>query len=178
MINTNKKFPDMKALCDYVHGKGLKTGIYSSPGPMTCAGFTASYEHEEQDARSYAEWGFDYLKYDWCSYGDDRRRTTSLRELHEALSGHAAARWTRSIATSSSASANTAWATSGNGAREVGGNCWRTTGDISDSWAAAWPASASARPATRNIAGPGHWNDPDMLVVGTVGWGRTCIPRA
>ena len=73
MINANQKFPDMKALCDYVHGKGLKIGIYSSPGPLTCAGYTASYQYEDQDARRYAEWGFDYLKYDWCSYRNDRQ---------------------------------------------------------------------------------------------------------
>src|SRR5882724_10448579 len=66
VIQTNKKFPDMKALADYVHGKGLKLGIYSSPGPKTCAGFEGSYGHEAQDARTYAAWGIDYLKYDWC----------------------------------------------------------------------------------------------------------------
>src|SRR6266576_2512290 len=65
-ITTNKKFPDMKALADYVHSKGLKIGIYSSPGPNTCAGYEGSYGHEEQDAKTYAEWGIDYLKYDWC----------------------------------------------------------------------------------------------------------------
>ena len=65
-IQTNKKFPDMKALADYVHSKGLKLGIYSSPGPNTCAGYEGSYGHEEQDARTYAAWGIDYLKYDWC----------------------------------------------------------------------------------------------------------------
>ncbi|MBI4811594.1 MAG: NPCBM/NEW2 domain-containing protein, partial [Ignavibacteriales bacterium] len=69
MINTNKKFPDMKALSNYVHSKGLKLGIYSGPGPITCAGFTASYQYEYQDAQQYANWGIDYLKYDWCSYG-------------------------------------------------------------------------------------------------------------
>ena len=67
VIHTNNKFPDMKALADYVHSKGLKFGIYSSPGPYTCAGYEGSYEHEEQDAKTYAAWGVDYLKYDWCS---------------------------------------------------------------------------------------------------------------
>ena len=66
VIQSNNKFPDMKALCDYIHGKGLKAGIYSSPGLYTCQGHTGSLGHEEQDARRYAEWGFDYLKYDWC----------------------------------------------------------------------------------------------------------------
>ncbi|HWI59043.1 MAG TPA: NPCBM/NEW2 domain-containing protein, partial [Bacillota bacterium] len=68
-ILSNQKFPDMKALTDYVHSKGLKIGLYSSPGPKTCASHEGSYKHEELDARRYAEWGFDYLKYDWCSYG-------------------------------------------------------------------------------------------------------------
>ena len=68
-ILTNKKFPDMKALADYIHSKGLRLGLYSSPGPATCGGFTASYQFEDSDAQQYAQWGFDYLKYDWCSYG-------------------------------------------------------------------------------------------------------------
>src|SRR5712692_5119332 len=66
-LQSNQKFPDMKALADYVHSKGLKIGIYSGPGRKTCAGFEASYGHEEQDARTWAAWGIDYLKYDWCS---------------------------------------------------------------------------------------------------------------
>jgi alpha-galactosidase len=69
-ITANKKFPDMKALAAYVHSKGLKIGIYSSPGPKTCAGYEGSYGHEEQDAKQFAIWGFDYLKYDWCSAGN------------------------------------------------------------------------------------------------------------
>ena len=69
-IQSNEKFPDMKALSDYIHAKGLKFGIYSSPGPKTCAGYEASWQHEDLDARRYAEWGVDYVKYDWCSYGN------------------------------------------------------------------------------------------------------------
>ena len=67
-IQGNEKFPDLRHLADYVHAKGLKFGIYSSPGPRTCAGFEGSYGHEDQDAQSYAEWGVDYVKYDWCAY--------------------------------------------------------------------------------------------------------------
>src|SRR5450432_3282720 len=63
----NARFPDMKALADYVHSKGLKIGIYSSPGPQVCGGYQGSYGHEEQDAKTFADWGYDYLKYDWCS---------------------------------------------------------------------------------------------------------------
>jgi alpha-galactosidase len=67
VLRPNAKFPDMKALADYVHARGLKLGIYSSPGPKTCAGFTGSYGHVAQDARTFAGWGVDYLKYDLCS---------------------------------------------------------------------------------------------------------------
>jgi len=70
VIHPNAKFPDMKALADYVHSKGLKLGIYSSPGPKTCAGYAGSYGHEEQDAQTYAAWGIDYLKYDLCTLGE------------------------------------------------------------------------------------------------------------
>ena len=69
LINSNPRFPDMKALTDYIHAKGLKAGIYTSPGPLTCAGHVAAYQHEEQDVERFVEWGFDFLKYDWCSYG-------------------------------------------------------------------------------------------------------------
>ena len=69
MVNANRRFPDMKALTDYIHSKGLKAGIYTSPGPLTCAGHVGAYQHEELDAQRFAEWGYDFLKYDWCSYG-------------------------------------------------------------------------------------------------------------
>ena len=68
-VNPNRRFPDMKALTDYIHGKGLKAGLYTSPGPSTCGDCVGAYEHEEQDSRQFAAWGFDFLKYDWCSYG-------------------------------------------------------------------------------------------------------------
>ncbi|MDP4227746.1 MAG: NPCBM/NEW2 domain-containing protein, partial [Bacteroidota bacterium] len=68
-IRTNKKFPDMPAMTGYIHSKGLKAGIYTSPGPMTCAHYEGSYKHEKQDAETFANWGFDFLKYDWCTYG-------------------------------------------------------------------------------------------------------------
>ena len=73
VIHTNSKFPDMKALADYVHGKGLKLGIYSSPGAKTCAGFEGTLGHEEQDARTFAAWGIDYLKYDLCGLTDQMK---------------------------------------------------------------------------------------------------------
>ncbi len=84
-VNSNKRFPDMKALADYIHGKGLKAGLYTSPGPLTCDGCVGAYQHEEQDARQFAAWGFDFLKYDWCSYGEHCSASRSGR-LAEALS--------------------------------------------------------------------------------------------
>src|ERR1700721_2531486 len=85
VIHTNSKFPDMKALADYVHGKGLKLGIYSSPGPKTCAGFEGSYGHEEQDANTYAAWGIDYLKYDLCSFNDFMKAAGSPEAAHKIM---------------------------------------------------------------------------------------------
>jgi len=89
-IQTNKKFPNMKALADYVHSKGLKLGIYSSPGPNTCAGYEGSYGHEEQDARTYAAWGIDYLKYDWCgarTLYTDEEMPAIYQKMGDALRG-------------------------------------------------------------------------------------------
>lgn len=81
-INTNARFPDMKAMTDYIHSRGLKAGLYTSPGPLTCAGFVGTYEHERQDAETFAQWGFDFLKYDWCSYGRIAK-DNSLAELQK-----------------------------------------------------------------------------------------------
>ena len=144
----NDKFPDMNALTDYVHSKGLKIGLYSSPGPKTCAGHEGSYQHEEQDARRYAEWGFDYLKYDWCSYGEIAPTvpTTPPMKPYQVMR----AALTRRLATSSSAFANTAWATSGNGARRSAATAGAPPA-TSPTRGAACPASASARPDTRNL---------------------------
>ncbi len=169
-ITSNEKFPDMKALADYVHSKGLKIGIYSSPGPWTCQRtYAGSYEHEAQDAKTYAKWGFDYLKYDWCSYSqiapnptlDDRKKPYHVmraaidaadRDIVYSLCQYGAGNvWE--------------WGT------EVGGNLWRVTGDITDTWAS-MSGIGFAQTGHEKYAGPGHWNDTDMLVVGKVGWGR------
>ena len=172
-ILSNKKFPDMKALADYVHGKGLKIGLYSSPGPKTCAGYTASYQHEEQDARRYAEWGFDYLKYDWCSYGDIAKNPN-----HEALMKPyhvmraALEKAPRDIVFSlCQYGMGNVW----EWGAQVGGNCWRTTGDITDTWSS-MAGIGFNQAGHEKFAGPGHWNDPDMLVVGQVGWSANVRP--
>src|SRR4030095_10124162 len=69
-VNANARFPIRKALADYIQSKCLRAGIYTAPGPTTCAGHAGAYQHEEQDAQRFVEWGFDFLKYDWCSYGN------------------------------------------------------------------------------------------------------------
>lgn len=162
-ITTNKKFPDMKALADYVHGKGLKIGIYSSPGPNTCAGYEGSYGHEEQDARTFAAWGVDYLKYDWCGarnlYTDEEMQAvyqkmgdalrTSGRPIVYSLCQYGRAEVWK-------------WGA------DVGGNAWRTTGDIRDSWDS-MTKIGFAQDELAPWAKPGHWNDPDMLEIGNGG---------
>lgn len=159
-LQPNPKFPDMKALADYVHSKGLKLGIYSGPGPRTCAGYPGSYGHEEQDAKAFAAWGIDYLKYDWCSagmiYKDDQ-----LQPVYQKM-GDALQATGRPIIYS--------LCEYGRGdvqkwGGEVGGNLWRTTGDIRDEWSS-MIGDIEKQVPTAPYAGPGHWNDPDMLEIG------------
>lgn len=172
-IQTNEKFGDMKALSDYVHSKGLKLGIYSSPGPLTCARYEGSYNHEEQDAKTYAKWGIDYLKYDWCSYSRIAK-DSSLPELQKPyqVMREALDKIDRDIVYSLCQYGNgNVW----EWAAQVGGNLWRTTGDITDTWISLSGIGFSEY-AHDKFAGPGHWNDPDMLVVGRVGWGPNVHP--
>lgn len=167
-IKTNSKFPDMKALADYVHSKGLKLGIYSSPGPKTCAGYEGSYQHEEQDAKTYAEWGIDYLKYDWCS-------ASQVYDYHSmpavyAKMGKALQATGRPIVYSLCQYGvfhGPQWGAS------VGGNSWRTTGDISDNWKSMAHIGFDLQEGLAQYSGPGHWNDPDMLEVGNGGMTET-----
>lgn len=172
-INTNKKFPDMHALSTYVHAKGLKLGIYSSPGPLTCGGYTASYQHELLDAKQYGAWGIDYLKYDWCSYGQIAPNT-SLPELKRPYTVMRAALDSvrRDIVYSlCQYGMGKVW----EWGATVGGNCWRTTGDITDTWES-MAGIGFSQGGQEAFAGPGRWNDPDMLVVGKVGWGPALHP--
>jgi alpha-galactosidase len=175
-ILTNARFPDMKALVDYIHSKGLRAGLYSSPGPSTCGGYTASYQFEEQDAEQYAKWGFDYLKYDWCSYGsiaDEIRKSpsppapTAIFWQPYLVMRDALLRQNRDILFSfCQYGMGNVW----EWGQQAGGNCWRTTGDIRDTWRS-MSANGFSSAGHERFAGPGHWNDPDMLVVGKVGWG-------
>jgi alpha-galactosidase len=172
-ITGNEKFPDFKELSEYVHGKGLKLGIYSSPGPLTCGGYLGTYGHEMQDARSYARWGIDYLKYDWCSYGQIAR-DNSLPELKKPyqVMREAINQSKRDIVFSlCQYGMGNVWEW-GEG---VGGNLWRTTGDITDTWAS-MSGIGFNQSVQGQYAGPGHWNDPDMLILGWVGWGPSLHP--
>lgn len=185
-IIPNSRFGDMEGLADYVHELGLKIGLYSSPGPWTCGGCAGSYGFEKQDAQSYANWGFDYLKYDWCSYGNvinglpdnDPSKVSSLSynggaELATAIKpfkvmGEYLRQQPRDIVYSLcqyGMSDVWKWGDS------VDGNCWRTTNDITDTWASV-KSIALDQEKSATYAKPGNWNDPDMLVVGQVGWGN------
>lgn len=160
IIQTNSKFPDMKALADYVHSKGLKLGIYSSPGPKTCANYEGSYGHEEQDAQQYAAWGIDYLKYDWCSAERVYKPSdmqAAYKKMHDALR-----RTGRPIVYSlCQYGLQRVWSWGAS----VGGNLWRTTGDIEPNYDR-MALIGFGQNGLERFAGPGHWNDPDMLEVG------------
>jgi alpha-galactosidase len=162
-IQPNQKFSDMKALVNYVHEKGLKIGIYSSPGPKTCAGYEGSYGHEEQDAQQYADWGFDYLKYDWCSAEKVYQRSQMpevYKKMHDAL-----VRTGRPIVFSlCQYGFGRVW----RWGASVGGNLWRTTEDINDHYDR-MSVIGFDQDGLEPFVGPGHWNDPDMLEVGNGG---------
>jgi alpha-galactosidase len=162
-ITTNNKFPDMKALAAYVHSKGLKLGIYSSPGPKTCAGYEGSYQHEEQDAKMYSAWGIDYLKYDWCSARQVYDDTQATMAGAYAKMGLALLNSGHKIVFSLCQYGNL---DVGEWGERVGGNLWRTTGDIRDAWDSMSGIGFDKQPGREKFAGPGHWNDPDMLEVG------------
>jgi alpha-galactosidase len=150
----------MKALADYVHSKGLKLGIYSSPGPRTCAGYPASYGHEDQDARTFAGWGVDYLKYDWCS-ARNIYKNDALQPVYQKM-GAALEATGRPMVYSL---CEYGWGEVEKWGPAVGGNLWRTTGDIRDSWDSMM-GNVEKQVPTAAYAGPGRWNDPDMLEIG------------
>jgi alpha-galactosidase len=173
MILPNRDFEDMKGLTDYLHQKGFKAGIYISPGPWTCQCYAGSYGFEDQDARQFADWGFDYLKYDWCGY-KHIAPNNSLEELKAPYikMGQSLANVNRDIVYSlCQYGKGNVWEWGG----EVGGNSWRTTGDIRDNWDKLLKIGF-AQNGHEKYAKPGNWNDPDMLVVGYVGWSKNLRP--
>ena len=200
-ILPNRNFPDMKGLADYIHSLGLRAGIYTSPGPCACGDYTGSYEHEELDAQRFAEWGFDYLKYDMCSYNkilDQRTKPNPGNDLKAPLPrkspeylAELQRPWRIMRTELDKLDRDLIYSISGNTrtwGKEIGGNSWRTDSDIVDSWAevvSGWemPVSQLGFKIKNNkaydyehsngveLSGPGHFNDRDMLVVGWVGWG-------
>jgi alpha-galactosidase len=169
-IQSNSKFPDMKALADYVHSKGLKLGIYSSPGPKTCARFEGSMGHEEQDAQTYADWGIDYLKYDLCSFrtvmqqnapDDPATQNKIMRAAYEKMH-QAIVKTGRPMVYSL---CQYGWDSVWEWGPSVGANLWRTTGDISANFDR-MSLIGRSQAGLKKFAAPGHWNDPDMLEVG------------
>jgi alpha-galactosidase len=166
-IVTNSYFPDMKGLTDYIHTKGLKAGIYTSPGPLTCGGFTGAYQHEEQDARQFAAWGFDFLKYDWCSYFGIQKEDNSLEAYQKPMRqmGDILKTLDRDIVFNLCQYGRAdVWKWGG----EVGGNSWRTGDDLGfelDKFI----DIAIKNTKYRQYQKPGEWNDPDYIQIGWIG---------
>jgi len=180
-IIPNSYFPDMIGLTNYIHDKGLKAGIYTSPGPLTCGGFAGAYQHEEQDAQQFADWGFDFLKYDWCSYshianggnindkqiptwgkgaptldGDQypyRKMGEILKTLDRDIVYNLCQYGVREV---------WKWGS------EVGGNCWRTGGDLGFELDRIFDV-AIKNSNIRQYNKPGEWNDPDYIQIGWIG---------
>ena len=162
------KFPSgIKALADYVHNKGLKLGIYSCAGDQTCGGEVGSYQHEREDAATFADWSVDYLKYDYCNapegFEEAIRRYTTMGNALEATGRpivFSICEW----------GPRSPWLWG----RKAGGQLWRVSFDVGDMWDSPDDTHScigilTAIDASANIAGhagPGGWNDPDMLVVG------------
>ncbi|HEX4083473.1 MAG TPA: putative Ig domain-containing protein [Chthoniobacteraceae bacterium] len=231
-IHGDAAFPDIKALADYIHAKGLKFGIYSSPGPRTCGQLPGSYQHEDQDAKSYAAWDVDYVKYDWCSYeeiaqkiaarkyaeqlpADGPRIVQLLAEraelqkipkrspeqvdefkkinaevgplIYQKMNQDTRKRIDLDVAQEpyrvfraslDKAARDIVFSLCQYGddnvwewGQAIGGNCWRTTGDINGTWSRMFTIG-ERQAGLGKFAGPGHWNDPDMLTVGKTKWYR------
>ncbi len=170
VLHTNEKFPDMKALADYVHSKGLKLGIYSSPGDKTCARYEGSLGHEQQDADLYASWGIDYLKYDLCGLrrkmaqdapGDSLKQDEIMRAAYEKMHQAILKTGRPMLYSLCQYGFDAVW----QWGPEVGANMWRTTEDINPTFDRISELGREQAGLAR-YAGPGHWNDPDMLEVG------------
>ena len=170
----NANWPDMKSLTDYMHSKGMKFGIYSSPGPTTCGNYLASYGHEMTDARTWADWGVDYLKYDYCSHTQVEKDSSegSIRAPYD-LMREAIDSTGRDIVYCVGYGAPRVWIWG----PDAGGNHWRTTCDITDHWNVV-QAIGNCQDVCAPATAPGRFNDPDMMVVGEVGggWGAPKHP--
>jgi len=166
-IIPNRYFPDMKSLTNYIHDKGLKAGIYTSPGRKTCCWLAGSWGHEEQDAAQFAEWGFDFLKYDWCTYSRIVGKKPSLVQMKEPfiLMGDALKKQKRDIVYNlCQYGMGDVW----EWGAKVGGNCWRTAGDLGFELDRFFDV-ALKNASHGKWSKPGEWNDPDYLQIGWFG---------
>ena len=165
----NQYFPDMRALTNYIHARGLRAGTYISPGPLTCAGFAGSYGYEALDAKTFADWGFDFLKYDWCSYSkiapDDS--LDSLKKPYFQMSALLREQKRDLVFNLCQYGMGDVWTWG----EEVGGHCWRTAGDLGFELTD-YHAVARRNAAFHPHARPGAWNDPDYLQIGYIGDAR------
>lgn len=180
-VMPNRRFPDMKALTDYIHGLGLKAGIYTSPGPLTCGGHVGAYQHEEDDAQQFVAWGFDFLKYDWCSYGQlVAKPDRALLEKPYSKMGAILGRQPRDVVLNlCQYGMGSVW----EWGKEVGGQSWRTAGDLGGSFEGIPQAlfrdgfDLYAARELHKFGGPGGWNDPDYLLLGYLSnWKGTTAP--
>lgn len=176
----NKRFPDIKGMVEYIHSKGLKAGIYTSPGPKTCAGFEGSWQHEPQDARTFADWGFDFLKYDWCSYGKVAGGNTleDLKKPYQQMWGELQKQNRDIVFNLCQYGKGEVWKWGG----DVG-NCWRTTDDLGAAKGKELPGFYSigfSNAKHWQYARPGAWNDPDYILIGWIGYnnGKSFKPSA
>lgn len=194
VLHPNANFPDMKALGAYIHSKGLKFGMYTGPGPRTCGGAPASYQHEAEDARMFASWGVDFLKYDLCTFREIMAQQSGARVQDPANSGKAAAysdimaqehpevvRKADALMVSAYEKMHQDLLATGRPVLfslcqygfakvwewgpQVGASMWRTSGDVADNYASI-TANGFGEAGLAPYAGPGHWNDPDFLEVG------------
>lgn len=173
-ILPNSNFPDMKGLVDYIHGKGLKAGIYSSPGPLTCATYTGSYNYEALDAKQFADWGFDLLKYDWCSYSKISTSTAdTARQKPYQIMGKLLKEQKRDMLFNiCQYGMNQVWTWGAS----VGGHSWRTGWDLGYRLDKLFEIAVKNSEYAQDNVKPGAWNDPDYIQIGQLASGPTKFP--
>jgi alpha-galactosidase len=181
VLRCNRRFPDMNALTGYVHAQGLRAGIYIGPGAKTCGGYEASLGHEDLDARTFSRWGFDFLKYDLCSYRQLIKDPKSRVEQSKPylLMNEALKKLDRDFVYNF---CQYGLANVWEWGREAGGHFWRTTGDVGARpsgdkglWGSV-EAYGFAQAGKEKFAGPGGWNDPDNILIGHILWNRALVP--
>jgi alpha-galactosidase len=180
-VNSNPRFPDMKALTDYIHSRGLKAGIYTSPGPLTCARHVGAWQHEREDVEQFVDWGFDFLKYDWCSYRDIAKDPdrAALQKPYRLMSSLLAKQPRDIILNLCQYGMGNVW----EWGKEVGGQSWRTAGDLGGSFDEIGKAlfrdgfDVYAERELHRYGSPGGWNDPDYLLIGYLSnWKGETVP--